>query len=150
MQNKIHDTNEISLLERYNASNNFGKLLNIDFKIISDGVVEYYLKIEQKHLATPQAAHGGVVAALVDSALGVAGLSAVYKERKAVSTVEFKLNYLSPALLNDELIAKAKVEQMGKRIMIISCDVLCLNRGNKVVAKALGTFNAYEASKAGY
>jgi uncharacterized protein (TIGR00369 family) len=105
MQNKIHDTNEISLLERYNASNNFGKLLNIDFKIISDGVVEYYLKIEQKHLATPQAAHGGVVAALVDSALGVAGLSAVYKERKAVSTVEFKLNYLSPALLNDELIA---------------------------------------------
>ena len=112
MQNKTHDTNEISLLERYNASNNFGKLLNIDFKIISDGVVEYYLKIEQKHLATPQAAHGGVVAALVDSALGVAGLSAVYKERKAVSTVEFKLNYLSPVVLNDELMAKAKVEQM--------------------------------------
>ena len=102
------------------------------------------------HMATPFSAHGGVISALIDSGLGVAALSAVYKENKAVSTIEFKLNYLAPALLNDRLVAKAKVEQKGKRILVVSCDVFCLNRENKILAKAIGTFNAYDALKAGY
>ena len=82
--------------------------------------------------------------------MGVAGLSAVYTENKVVSTIEYKLNFLAPAFLNDQLIAKAKVEQKGNRILIISCDVFCTNRENKLIAKSLGTFNAYDASKAGY
>ncbi len=142
--------NKETLIEKYIASNYFGKHLGMEFKIIEEGIVEYHLKIAQNHLATPQAAHGGLIAALVDGALGVAALSAVYKENKVVSTVEYKLNFLSPALLSDELIAKAKVEQKGKRILIVSCDVFCGNKENKLVAKALGTFNAYEANKAGY
>lgn len=140
----------ISLIEKYIHDNHFGKLLGMDFKIVSDGQVEYYLTIKKEHLATPHAAHGGVIAALIDAALGVAGLSAVYKENRVVSTVEYKTNFLSPALLNDELVAKAKVEQQGKRLLIISCDVFCKTRENKPIAKALGTFNAYDASKAGY
>jgi len=138
------------LIEKYIANNFFGNLLGMDFKIVSEGTVEYFLTIRQEHLATPHASHGGVIAALVDAALGVAGLSAVYKENKVVSTVEYKLNFLSPALLNDQLVAKAKVEQQGKRLLIISCDVVCINRKNKMIAKALGTFNAYDAGKAGY
>jgi uncharacterized protein (TIGR00369 family) len=112
--------------------------------------VDYHLKIEQHHLATPHAAHGGVIAALVDGALGTAGLSLVASENKALSTVEFKINYLSPALLDDELVAKAKVEQKGKRLLVISCDVFCTNRNNAAIAKSIGTFNAYDAEKAGY
>lgn len=141
---------EKNLIDKYILSNNFGKLLGMQFKIVNEGEVEYLLKIEGKHLATPHAAHGGVIGALVDGALGVAGLSAVYKENKVVSTLEYKLNFISPAFLNDELLAKARVEQKGKRILIVSCDVLCINRQNKLIAKALGTFNAYDASKAGY
>jgi uncharacterized protein (TIGR00369 family) len=141
---------ESNLIEQYIQSNHFGKLIGMDFKIVSGGVIEYSLKITEHHLATPHAAHGGVIAALVDGALGVAGLSAVYKENKVVSTVEYKLNFLSPAFPEDTLLAKAKVEQQGKRLLIISCDVICLNRENKLIAKALGTFNAYDASKAGY
>jgi acyl-coenzyme A thioesterase PaaI-like protein len=52
--------------------------------------------------------------------------------------------------LNDELVAKARVEQKGKRILIVSCDVVCSNRNDQLIAKALGTFNAYDAAKAGY
>jgi uncharacterized protein (TIGR00369 family) len=140
----------INLIEKYIQNNHFGKLIGMDFKIISDGVVDYSITITKDHLATPHAAHGGVIAALVDGALGVAGLSAVYKENKVVSTVEYKLNFLSPAFPGDQLLAKAKVEQQGKRLLIISCDVICINRENKMIAKALGTFNAYDAAKAGY
>jgi acyl-CoA thioesterase len=138
------------LIEKYIENNHFGKLLGMDFKIVAEGEVEYSLTVTHEHLATPHAAHGGMVAALVDAALGVAGLSAVHKENKVVSTVEYKLNFLSPAFPGDQLLAKAKVEQQGKRLLIISGDVSCNNRENKMIAKALGTFNAYDAAKAGY
>lgn len=141
---------ENNLIEKYIANNHFGKLIGMDFKIINEGNVEYYLTISKNHLATPNSAHGGVIASLIDAALGVAGLSMVYKENKVVSTVEYKTNFMNPALLNDELKAVAKVEQRGKRIIIISCDVLAINRRNTIIAKALGTFNAYDAVKAGY
>ncbi len=143
-------TEERTLIKRYIENNFFAKLVGMDFKILEEGVVDYLITIKKEHLATPHAVHGGVIAALIDGALGVAGLSAVYKENKVVSTVEYKTNFLAPAFLNDRLIAKAKVEQKGNRILIISCDVFCANRENKLIAKALGTFNAYDALKAGY
>lgn len=141
---------EQSLIEKYIAGNNFGKHLGMDFRILSPGSIEYTLVIKEEHLATPNAAHGGVISALVDAALGVAGLSAVHHENKVVSTIEYKLNFLSPALLNDDLLAKAKVIQQGKRILIIECEVVASNRNNAFIAKAMGTFNAYDAVKAGY
>lgn len=141
---------DLTLIDKYIQYNFFGKLVGMDFKIIAEGEVEYYLTITKDLLATPHAAHGGVIAALADSALGIAGLSAVHKENKAVSTVEYKVNFLSPAFLNDQLVAKAKIDQKGKRLIIISCDIFCTNRDNKLIAKSIGTFNAYDASKAGY
>src|SRR3954463_14688628 len=107
------------LIQKYIRSNAFGKLIGMDFTIIEPGHVEYKVKVEAQHLATPHAAHGGMIGALVDGALGTAGLSLVYKENKAVSTIEYKLNFLSPALLNDELLAIGKVESQGKRILVI-------------------------------
>lgn len=141
---------EKTLIEKYIENNYFGKLLGMHFKILSEGEVDYFITIKKDHLATPNAAHGGVINALIDGALGVAGLSSVYKENKVVSTIEYKSNFLAPAFLNDKLIAKAKVEQKGKHILVISCDVFCANRENKLLAKALGTFNTYDAEKAGY
>jgi len=140
---------ENGLIGKYIQSNHFGALLGMNFKIINDGHIEYYLEVNKTHLATPNSAHGGLINALIDGALGVAGLSMVYKENKVVSTIEYKTNFLGPAYLNDRLKAIAKVEQRGKRILVISCDVYAENR-NTIIAKALGTFNAYDAAKAGY
>jgi uncharacterized protein (TIGR00369 family) len=139
-----------NLIEKYIANNHFGKKLGMHFNVISDGEVEYFLKIGKDHLATPLSAHGGVISALADAALGVAGLSAVHKENKVVSTVEYKINFLSPAFENDELYAYAKVLQKGKRILIVECAIFCKSKEDKLIAKATGTFNAYDASKAGY
>lgn len=141
---------EPSLIDKYNTANAFGKLLGMDFKIISEGVVDYTMTITENHLATPRAAHGGAISSLIDAALGVAGLSTVHRQNKAVSTIEYKVNFLSPALLQDQLVAKARVEQKGNHILVVSCDVVCINRENKIIAKSLGTFNIYDAAKAGY
>ena len=138
-----------NLIEKYIESNAFGRLIGMDWKIIEPGQIEYRLTVGPQHLATPHAAHGGLIGALVDGALGTAGLSLVHNEYKAVSTIEYKLNFISPALLHDELIAYGKVISQGKRILVIACDVFARNRENKLIAKAMGTFNAYDARKAG-
>lgn len=140
----------MTLIEQYIANNHFGKLLGMDFKIVESGVVHHFLTITKDHLATPLAAHGGVITALMDAVLGVTALSDTVNEHKAVSTVEFKINFLAPALLNDELFGIGKIEQKGNRIIIVSGDIICPKRNNIVIAKALGTFNAYPVEKAGF
>lgn len=122
----------------------------MDFKIIEPGLVHYALTVKQEHLATPLASHGGVISALMDAVLGVAALSSVYEAKKVVSTVEYKINFLNPALLNDELLGIGKVDQKGNRLIIVSGDIICPKRNNIVIAKAIGTFNAYPAEKAGF
>ena len=140
----------MTLIEQYIAQNNFGKTLGMDFKILEPGFVHYFLTIMSEHLATPKAAHGGVISALMDGLLGVTALSVSALENKIISTVEFKINFLAPALLDDELIGIGKMEQKGNRLIIVSGDIICPNRNNIVIAKALGTFNSYPAEKAGY
>lgn len=140
----------MTLIEQYILKNHFGRTLGMDFKIIEPGLVHYFLKIKEEHLATPIAAHGGVISALMDGLLGVTALSGVQKDNKVVSTVEFKINFLAPALLNDELQGIGKIEQKGNRLVIVSGDIICANRNNQIIAKAIGTFNAYPAEKAGF
>ena len=140
----------MTLIEQYIAQNNFGKTLGMDFKILEPGFVHYFLTIMSEHLATPKAAHGGVISALMDGLFGVTALSVSALENKIISTVEFKINFLAPALLDDELIGIGKMEQKGNRLIIVSGDIICPNRNNIVIAKALGTFNSYPAEKAGY
>ena len=96
-------------------------------------------------MATPTTIHGGMIAAMMDAVIGVAGLSAVAQEGKLVSTVEFKISYYNPALLGDTLTGKGKVEKKGNRIIYASGEIY--NQNNKIIAKALGTLNAYPIEK---
>ena len=137
------------ILKKYNEFNNFGRELGLNFTILEPGVVKHTLKITEKHLATPYTAHGGVIAAMMDAVLGVDALSVVCDELRIVSTVEFKINYLNPSLLGDELSGESTIEQKGNRIVVVSGTIRSINR-DKIIAKAIGTFNAYPASKVGF
>jgi hypothetical protein len=53
-------------------------------------------------------------------------------------------------LKDDTLQGIGKVEQKGNRLIIVSGDIICPERNNIVIAKAMGTFNTYPAEKAGY
>ena len=140
----------MTLIEQYITNNHFGKTLGMDFKIIEPGLVHYYITIKQEHLATPLAAHGGVISALMDGLLGVTALSISSKDHHIVSTIEFKINFLSAAFEGDTLQGIGKVENQGKRLIVTSGDIICPARNNTVIAKAMGTFNTYPAEKAGY
>lgn len=144
----MHLLNSNPLIRQYNQSNKFGDLLGILFVITEKGKVEYRVLIEEKHLATPFAAHGGVVATLCDSVLGIAALSCVVEEERIVATVEMNIKYIHPVLLNDEIVAYAEVIKAGKRLLFSEAKVY--NQRNELVAVASGTFNAYPKEKAAY
>lgn len=135
------------IIETYKRTNRFGDDLGMQLSIVQPGEIEYKLVVSDKHMATPVAAHGGVIATLMDGTLGVAALSLVVEQGKVVSTIELKLNFLSPARLGDTLIATGKVVQAGSRIIYAEGEIR--NQKNQLVAKGSGTFNAYPAEKAG-
>lgn len=136
---------ENKILKQYQASNNFGRLLEMDFELVQPGVIVYKLPVQEHLLATPVAAHGGAVASLVDASMGVACLSIVVSDNNVVSTVEFSIKYLNPVKHHDVLTAKAEVKKKGKNLMFAACDVF--NQKGDLVALAQGTFNVYPSKK---
>lgn len=133
------------IIQQYIIWNRFGDLLGMDFEVEAKGHVIYKMTVADNHLATPFAAHGGSVAALIDAALGVACLSQVCDELKVVSTVNLTISYLNPALKNDMLTADARVIKSGKRILFVEGKVS--NQKGELIATASATMNAYPVSK---
>ena len=145
---KMHPLNFDPIILAYKKGNNFGRLIEMEFELFNPGELEYKIKITEAHLATPYSAHGGVVSALMDSVLGISALSMVCTDDKIVSTVEMKLNFLAPVRLGDQLTGTAIVLSKGNRIIVTEAEIK--NQNGLLVAKGMGTFNAYPKEKAGY
>jgi uncharacterized protein (TIGR00369 family) len=128
----------------YKKINNYDRHLNFDLKISKDGIVTYEVLIEDIHLSSPGTCHGGVIAGLMDNVLGVTALAQAVTEDKLCATVEFKVNYLNPALKGDRLYGEAVIDHKGQRIIVTSGT---LRTKEKLIAKGIGTFNLYPASK---
>jgi uncharacterized protein (TIGR00369 family) len=141
----MSDLKNHPIIQQYIIWNRFGDLLGMDFEVIKKGHVIYKMTINKDHLATPFAAHGGSVAALIDAALGVACLTEVCEEMKVVSTVNLTISFLNPAHKDDVLSADAQVTKSGKRILFVEGKVS--NQKGELVATASATMNAYPVSK---
>jgi len=136
---------ENSIIEIYNEFNEFGKWLNLEYLIKSPGEINYSMKVEPHMLATKTAAHGGILAAFMDAIVGVASLSSVYQEGKVVSTIEFKINFLKAAFLNDTLLGKGKVIQKGNRIIVTQGEIF--NQNGDLLCTCIATLNTYPFEK---
>ncbi|MDF3026661.1 MAG: phenylacetic acid degradation-related protein [Fluviicola sp.] len=139
------DLKQHPIIQQYIIWNRFGELLGMDFDVQSKGHVLYKMMVKENHLATPFAAHGGSVAALIDAALGVACLTEVCEDLKVVSTVNLTISFLNPAHKDDVLSADARVTKSGKRILFVEGKVT--NQKGELVATASATMNAYPVSK---
>ncbi len=84
------------------------------------------------HLNRHGTVHGGVIATLVDSAMG----AAVARDDVAPVTIALNVTYLEPAPPG-RLVARARVRRRGSRITIVEADV---TSGDDTVAHAVATF----------
>ncbi len=130
-----------TIINNYIANNLFGKFLGMEFTITQPGIVEYKLTPKKALEAIPGMTHGGAIAGFMDGILGVAALSGVEAEGKLVSTVEFKINYLSPTKTNETLHGIGTLLHKGKSTLV--CEGKIYNDQNELKATALGTFKAY-------
>jgi len=145
-----HPTDWPALVARYNQINLYGQANGMALTVPTPGRAEYRMLITEAHLSSPGTAHGGVLAGLMDAALGAAALTLAFTEGDLVSTIEFKINYLRPVHLGHPLLAVAQVEHTGKSIMVASGTIYRVEHEGAAplaVAQGLGTFNRYPASK---
>ncbi len=117
----------------------------LEFEIHSSGSITYKIEILDKHLSSPQTAHGAVLAGFMDCVLGLSALSLAVTQENLTSTVEFKINYIRPAKLGEKLIGTGKVIHKGKSLIISSGEVKTST--GELVAVGQGTFNTYPFSK---
>lgn len=136
------------LLKLYEKINHFGRFLKLELEYIRPGEIKYQMPVEEMHLAQPNAAHGGAVAAMMDGVLGVAALSLAVETNQLVSTVEFKINYFKPVKPGYQLEGHGIVEFSGKRLISTTGRIVEKNSG-ELLCTGCGTFNQYPAEKLG-
>ncbi|GAB6093957.1 hypothetical protein JCM14469_02090 [Desulfatiferula olefinivorans] len=137
-------TNDLMALfeENYRRSVAFDRFLGMTLTVNAVGDVTYTLTVGPDHLTAKDSAHGGVAAAMMDGALGVAALSFAVSRGNLCATVEFKINYLRQVRPGDRLMAHGTVKHTGKRLIVSECDIREQQSGD-LVATGLGTFTQY-------
>ncbi|ABC32434.1 uncharacterized protein, possibly involved in aromatic compounds catabolism [Hahella chejuensis KCTC 2396] len=113
----------------------FSRLLGTRLMKLEPGAAHLELDIKPEFLQQHGYVHGGVVSYLADNALTFAGGS-LFGD---ALTVEFKINYQRPAQ-GERLVARAKAETTGKKVVCCTCEIFCLKDGEEVLcASAQGT-----------
>ena len=138
-----------TMVAAYDQMNHFGRSNGMVLAVSRAGQVEYRMTIRDEHLSSPNTCHGGVLAGLMDAALGAAALSLAFTKLEFVSTVEFKMNYLHAVHLHDVVVARGVVDHAGNSLVVSSCVIYRVKDGQDdvAVARGLGTFNRYPATK---
>ena len=108
---------------------------------VAPGRVEIQLPFREDLVQQHGFLHGGIVTCIADSACGYAALTMTPADVE-VLTVEFKVNFLSPAK-GGLFIARGRVTRAGRTLTVCSADVSTSDQGaEKLVATMLATLMA--------
>jgi len=97
------------------------KLLSIELVSLGWGESHLELDIQKKHLQPYGLVHGGVCASIIDAAAFWAAYAG-FEEVVGLTTVEIKVNYLSP-ISEGPLIARGKCIKTGRTICLADASV---------------------------
>jgi uncharacterized protein (TIGR00369 family) len=112
-----------------------GALLGFEVVSCDDDGAVIEVVADDRHLNGHGTVHGGAIATLVDSAMGLA----VFRGDNKPVTIEMKVTYLEPGRPG-RLRASATVRKRGKRIMIAEVDVT--DQAGDAIAHGIGTFTS--------
>ena len=116
----------------------FRKWLGLTYEVMEDDYAVVSLELNEDKRNVRDVAPGGIVASLIDVAMGTAAAGGNYSTRQRyVVTLELKVNYLAPAR-GSKLTATAKVVKGGARTFVVECRVV--TDSGEECAMALGTF----------
>ena len=113
-------------------------LLGFDLETAEPGHAVLRLKALPHHKQLNGVVHGGILAALADTAAAIAAYTTVPKGIP-LATVELKINYLE-AIPGGRIRADARVLRTGRNFVVAECEIF--NGKGTLAAKALLTFGA--------
>jgi 1,4-dihydroxy-2-naphthoyl-CoA hydrolase len=108
--------------------------LGVTIDELTAGLLRASMPVREELLTVMGAIHGGVMAGLVDHALGCV-LYPLMKPGQWAATTEFKINYLA-AVKGGILVAESRVLSCGRRSAVVRVEV---TNGGKLVCVAQGT-----------
>ena len=123
-------------LRRRLHENNTAKQFGFALILAERGKVVLRMRVNEMHLQVHGVVHGGVLAALADTAGGLATYMACPPGTR-VATIEMKINYLE-AVEGGSVTAEAVVVRIGRHVAVVDCDIT--DEAQRLVGKALMTF----------
>jgi uncharacterized protein (TIGR00369 family) len=124
-------------LSRRLRQSNIVKLLGFELEAAEAGRAVLRMRVRPRHKQVHGVVHGGVLAALADTAGGLATYVTLPRGTR-LATVEIKINYLEP-VDQGTVRADARVLRKGRNFAVVDCEVL--DGTGRLAAKALMTFS---------
>lgn len=121
-------------IKQHFASVPFFRFLDVTVVRTAHGEASLRLPLRPEYANSYGITHGGLVAALVDMAAGVA----LRTLKVRVVTVETAVAFFLPVTAEGELVAEARLLHEGRKLVHAEVDVV--NRENVLVAKGRGVF----------
>jgi uncharacterized protein (TIGR00369 family) len=116
----------------------FSALMGFEVVKLSSGGAVLEVVTAEHHRQIHNVMHGGVIAALADTAAAIAAYTVVPRGSELV-TIELKINYLVP-VSGGKLIATGTVLRAGRNFVVVECEVR--REDGALAAKSLMTFGA--------
>ena len=114
------------------------ELLGFDVESVHDGRAIFGMDVHPRHKQIHGVVHGGILAALADTAAAIAAYTVVPRGEE-LATLELKINYLEP-VQGGRIKADARVLRRGRNFVVTECEIY--NESGSLAAKALLTFSA--------
>lgn len=114
------------------------ELLGFDVESVHQGRAIFRLDVRPSHKQVHGVVHGGIIAALADTAAAIAAYTTVPRGVE-LATLELKINYMEP-VPGGRVKADARVLRSGRNFIVTECEIF--NESGSLAAKALMTFSA--------
>ena len=115
--------------------NSFIKMLEMKLDHVAPGQAEISMPIDpKKHTNLYHVAHGGAMASIADTVMGVACASLGSR----VVTLEINMNFIKAPAASTVVHAKGRVVHSGRSTFVAECEVL--GADDVLMLKARGTF----------
>ena len=128
----------VQLAKRRMKRSRLSVLLGFVPESVGQGRAVLRMDVRERHRQIHDVVHGGVLAALADTAAAVAAYTAV-PEGAEIATIELKINYLIP-IPKGRIRAEATVLHAGRNFVVTECEIR--TEEGTLAAKALLTFGA--------
>jgi uncharacterized protein (TIGR00369 family) len=114
----------------------FARLLGIEIDSVEPGHAVLSMEIRNELKQNHGVAHGGSVAALIDSAMAVA-IMPMLGENERTTTVDLTIHYLRP-LTHGTARVSARVVRAGRRVITVSAELF--DEDGKLASTAISTY----------